>query len=318
MKMLLAEKPAAFHERTRQNQAMNSKFTKIIKKGEPILYLLPTFAVYAIFMVWPIIQNIYLSTLQWNMVSPVRKFVGINNYVNFIKGADFPVIIKNSFIYVITMMLLNFILPYLIAFVIALLIKKATHIYRSLIFFPSLLSLAVAAIVFMWLLNPIASPMAEFYKLFGKQSPNWFQTPGYSIIALSIITGWRCFGYNLILFLAAIIDVPNELIEAAKIEKASNWTIFWKIIRPLTASTAFFVFTITFIFGLQYVFTPIHILTQGGPNMASTNLVYVIYQYGFMFFQSGKSAAVAIISLAIFLIVVLIQKRAEKKIYYAN
>ncbi len=297
---------------------LKSNLIKQIKKGEPILYLLPTLIIYAIFMIWPIIQNIYLSTLQWNMVSPVKKFIGFNNYINFFKGSDFLVIIKNSFLYVAIMMLLNFVLPYLIAFVLALLVKKATHIYRSLIFFPSLLSLAVAAIIFMWLLNPIASPVAEFYKLFGLQSPNWFQTPGYGIIALSVITGWRCFGYNLILFLAAIIDVPNELIEAAKIEKATNWTIFWKIIRPLTSSTAFFVFTITFIFGLQYVFTPIHILTQGGPNLASTNLVYVIYQYGFMFFQSGKSAAVAIISLVIFLAVVLIQKRFEKKVYYAN
>lgn len=289
-----------------------------IKKLEPIIYLLPVIIIYSIFMFWPIIQNLYLSTLSWNMVSSNKVFVGFKNYLQIFTDPEFPLLLRNTFIYVIIMMVFNFIIPYLIAYVLARLIKNAAHFYRSLLFFPSLLSLAVAAIVFMWLLTPLGGPIAELFKSIGIVPPNWFKSRGYVLVALSIITAWRCFGFNLIIFIGAILDVPDELIEAAKIEKASSWTIFWRIVRPLTSSAALYVFIITFVFGLQYVFTPIHMLTQGGPNQESTNLIYVVYQYGFKFFQSGKAAAVAIISLIIFLIVIVIQKRLEKSVFYAN
>ena len=185
-------------------------------------------------------------------------------------------------------------------------------------FFPSLLSLAIAAIVFMWLFNSVSGPIAVIYEMFGRESPHWFTTSGYVIVALSIATGWRCFGYNLIVFLGAIVEVPVELIEAAKIEKASNWKIFWSIIFPLTSPTALYVFVISFVMGLQYVFTPIRMITRGGPNMASTNLVYLIYQYSFQFFQTGRAAAVAIISLVVFMLVLLLQTILNKKVHYEN
>jgi len=96
------------------------------------------------------------------------------------------------------------------------------------------------------------------------------------------------------------------------LEKASDWTIFWQIILPLTSPTALFVFIMTITFGLSYVFTPINILTQGGPTQASTNIIYLIYQYGFDYFQTGRAAATAIVTLVIFMVLVVIQKKLEK------
>ena len=288
---------------------------KAVEKG---LYLLPSVLIFTVFMVWPIIYNLYLSFTEWNMVAPTKKFVGLSNYINIFADADFIKALGNTAMYVILMMAFCFVLPYLCSYILGKLVTKGTQAYRALLFFPSLLSLAVAAIVFLWLFNSVSGPVAELYRMCGMESPKWFTANGYVIFILTLITAWRCFGYNLIVFLAAIVEVPVELIEAAKLEGASDWKIFWSIILPLTSSTALYVFIVTFVFGLQYVFTPIHMITKGGPNQASTNLVYIIYQYGFSFFQTGRAAAVAIISLVIFLIVLYVQKRLEKRVHYEN
>ena len=112
--------------------------------------------------------------------------------------------------------------------------------------------------------------------------------------------------------------MPIELIEAARLEHASNRKIFWSIIRPLTSSTALYVFIITFVFGLSYMFVPIKMLTGGGPSQASTNLIYIAYQYGFQYFRVGRAAAVGIVSLIVFMAIVVVQKRMEKKVHYEN
>ncbi len=291
------------------------KKLKTLEKGA---YLLPSVTVFLVFMVWPILYNLYLSTLEWNMVSPNKRFVGLGNYINILKDTNFIKAFANTWLYVLLMMAFCFVLPYLFSYILGKLVTKGTQLYRAMLFFPSLLSLAVASIVFLWLFNSVSGPIAEIYRIFGHESPKWLTTQGLVIFTLSVITAWRSFGYNLIVFLAAVVEVPVELIEAAKLENASNWKIFWTIVLPLTSSTALYVFIVTFVFGLQHVFTPIHMLTKGGPNQASTNLVYVIYQYGFSFFQTGRAAAVAIVSLIIFLVVLYLQKRLEKKVHYEN
>ncbi|MEA5002869.1 MAG: sugar ABC transporter permease [Christensenella sp.] len=302
----------------KNEQTIQLEIFKKKKKLEKLLYLLPAIVIFCVFMVWPIIYNVYLSTMEWNMVSPVKTFVGADNYVGVFQDTGFWKALGNTGIYVALMMGMCFVVPYFFSYIMGKLITKGNKGYRALMFFPSLLSLAVAAIVFMWLFNSVSGPVAEIFRAFGHESPQWFTTPGYVILVLSITTAWRCFGYNLIVFLAAIVEVPIELLEAAKLEGASNWKIFWKIVVPLTSPTALYVFIITFVMGLQYVFTPIQMITKGGPNMASTNLVYLIYQYGFQFFQTGRAAAVAIISLIIFLLVLYLQKRLEKRVHYEN
>ncbi|MBQ7021437.1 MAG: sugar ABC transporter permease, partial [Phascolarctobacterium sp.] len=109
------------------------------------------------------------------------------------------------------------------------------------------------------------------------------------------------------------------MIEAAKLENASNWVIFKKIILPMTSSTAIYVFTITVVFSLQHVLVPVNMLTQGGPDQGSSNLVYIVYQYGFTFFQTGKAAAYAVITMFVYMAFLYVKnKYLEKKVYYEN
>lgn len=289
------------------------------RKWQAFLFLLPSVFFFAVFSYWPLLQNLYLSFFSWNMVSPNMKFVGLDNYVSVLGSEELIKILVNTVVFVAIMLVLNFVLPYLFSFVLGHLIERGKGFYRSALFMPATLSLAVASILFLWIYNPLAGPLSIVLSWFDVESPRWFKENWLVIFAICTIIGWKVFGYNLIVMLAAMLAVPKEMIEAAKLENASNWQIFKQIIVPMTSSTAIYVFTITVVFGLQYVLVPVNMLTQGGPDQGSSNLVYIIYQYAFVFFQTGKSAAFAIITMVCYISFLLFRnKYLEKKVYYEN
>lgn len=289
------------------------------RKWQAFLFLLPSVFFFAVFSYWPLLQNLYLSFFSWNMVSPNMKFVGLDNYVSVLGSEELIKILVNTVVFVAIMLVLNFVLPYLFSFVLGHLIERGKGFYRSALFMPATLSLAVASILFLWIYNPLAGPLSIVLSWFDVESPRWFKENWLVIFAICTIIGWKVFGYNLIVMLAAMLAVPKEMIEAAKLENASNWQIFKQIIVPMTSSTAIYVFTITVVFGLQYVLVPVNMLTQGGPDQGSSNLVYIIYQYAFVFFQTGKSAAFAIITMVCYIAFLLFRnKYLDKKVYYEN
>lgn len=289
------------------------------RKWQAFLFLLPSVFFFAVFSYWPLLQNLYLSFFSWNMVSPNMNFVGLDNYVSVLGSEELIKILVNTVVFVAIMLVLNFVLPYLFSFVLGHLIERGKGFYRSVLFMPATLSLAVASILFLWIYNPLAGPLSIVLSWFDVESPRWFKENWLVIFAICTIIGWKVFGYNLIVMLAAMLAVPKEMIEAAKLENASNWQIFKQIIVPMTSSTAIYVFTITVVFGLQYVLVPVNMLTQGGPDQGSSNLVYIIYQYAFVFFQTGKSAAFAIITMVCYIAFLLFRnKYLEKKVYYEN
>lgn len=288
-------------------------------KWHAFLFLLPSIFFFVVFSYWPLLQNLYLSFFSWNMVSPNMTFVGIENYTAVLGSEELIKILANTVVFVAIMLVLNFVLPYLFSFVLGHLIERGKGFYRSTLFMPATLSLAVASILFLWIYNPLAGPLSIVLSWFDLESPRWFKENWLVIFAICTIIGWKVFGYNLIVMLAAMLAVPKEMIEAAKLENASNWQIFKQIIVPMTSSTAIYVFTITVVFGLQYVLVPVNMLTQGGPDQGSSNLVYIIYQYAFVFFQTGKSAAFAIITMICYIVFLLFRtKYLEKKVYYEN
>ena len=283
------------------------------------LYLLPAGLLFLVFFYWPLLQNAYLSLFSWNMVSPNMKFVGAENFSVIFASPELWKILLNTVLFVVIMLVLNFVLPYIYSFILGHVVTRWSSFYRSALFLPSTLSLAVASILFLWIYNPLAGPLQIILSWFSLESPRWFKEDYLVIFAICTIIGWKVFGYNMIVMLAAMVAVPKELIEAAKLENASNWTIFRKIILPVTSSTAIYVFTITVVFGLQYVLVPVNMLTQGGPDQGSSNLVYIIYQYAFTFFQTGRSAAYAVITMVCYLLFLFVKnKYLEKKVYYEN
>jgi sn-glycerol 3-phosphate transport system permease protein len=282
-------------------------------------FFLPAAIVFLVFYYRPVLQNLYISFFSWNMVSPSMRYVGFSNYMVILQSAEFVRILGNTCLFVLFLLIFNFFLPYGYSFILAFVLKKGQFFYRAALFLPSILSLAAASIIFLWIYNPLAGPLQVILQFFGGHSPRWFKEPALVIFAVSTIIGWKVFGYNLIIFLSAMISVPREMIEAARLENASDWVIFRRIICPQISPAAMYVFTVTVVFGLQYVLVPVNMLTQGGPDQGSSNLVYVIYQYAFVFYKTGVSAAYAVITMAVYLGLLYMRNRfLEKKVYYEN
>lgn len=291
---------------------------KIIKDKMTLL-LLPSVLIFTVFVFWPVLNTLYLSFFDWNMIGKEKRFIFLENYISIMKDLTIYKSLGNTFIYILFLIILNFILPYIVAYVLAHLISKMKNFYRVMIFFPSIISLVVGSLIFLWIFNPMIGPISKIYEFFGIESPFWLKTNGLVILLITFITAWKIFGYNLILLLAGVLEVPIELIESAKLDKLTNLQIFIYIVLPMTSSNSLYVLIITVIYGLQQVFVPINVLTQGGPNNGSTNLVYSIYQYAFTFFQTGRASALAVITTVFFFILISLKiKILEKGVYYEN
>lgn len=285
----------------------------------PAFFLAPAMVFLTVFTFWPLLSTIRLSFYQWNMVSPYPKWVGLANYLEMLQSREFWLAAWQTVEYIVILLVLIVAIPYLFAYILTHLISRGQGVYRGLIFMPSVLSLAVASVIFLWLYNPLAGPLNTVLRSLSLPAPSWLSSYGWVILALALITAWKSFGYNFIVLLAGMVALPQELIEAARLENASKWQIFWKIVRPMTSATLLYVFIMTVIIGSQYVFVPIEMLTNGGPARGSTNLVFLTYQCGFKFFQTGKAAASAVLTLLIFGALIILQWRVlEKGVYYES
>lgn len=283
------------------------------------LLLAPALLLLAVFTVWPLIYTVYLSFFDWNMISPNKTFVGFDNYINLLTNSTFQRIIVQTFIYIMIFIILNTFITYIFAYMMAHLVKKGKVFYKAAVFTPSVISLVVGSMLFLWILNPVSGPVAIVLGWVGLSIPNWTVTEGFVIVVLSLIVAWKVFGYNFIVLYSGIVGIPNEIIEAAKMDNISKFRIFTDIIIPLSSATGFYILIMTIVQGLQYVFTPIKVVTQGGPNYLSSNLIYHSYQEAFDLFNTGVSAASSVITLMIFMFLLAMQFIfVERNVYYEN
>lgn len=283
------------------------------------LLLVPTIIIFAMFMFWPFIYTIYLSFYEWNMVNPTKTFVGFNNYISVLTDPITLKVFKNTAFYIVFLLLINLCIPYIFAFVIDVVLQKWGSFYRASLFLPAVISLVVGSILFTWMLNPVSGPVALILQYFHISMPNWSKLDGWVIAVLSLITSWKVFGYNFILLYAAINGVSREIIEAARLDNMPLWKIFFSIVLPMSSATGIYVFIITIVFGLQYVFTPIKVLTNGEPNYGSSNIIYHIYHEAFVLYRTGHSAALSTIMMLFFLVLLIVEFRfVERSVYYEN
>jgi len=281
--------------------------------------LFPSLLIFAFFMFWPFIYTIYLSFFDWNMISPTKEFVGLQNYIDILTDPKSYNIFGNTFIYIAILLVLNCVVPYVFAFVIDMVLKRFKGFYKGALFMPAFISLVVGSILFTWILNPVSGPVAIILGWFGLEMPIWSKMDGWVIFVLSLITSWKVFGYNFIVLYASINGISRELIEAARLDQVPLWRIFFQIVLPMSSATGIYVFIITIVQGLQYVFTPIKVITQGGPNYASSNAIYHAYHEAFVLYRTGHSAALSILTMVIFLVLLFIEiKFVERGIYYEN
>lgn len=295
------------------------KKRKIKENLFAFMFIFPSLTAFCFFMFWPLIRTIYLSFFDWNMIKPVKKFVGLQNYITLLKDEVTYKVLGNTVLYILILLVINFILPYIVSFILSFIIKKGKGFYKTAFFLPSVISLVVGSILYVWILNPVTGPIAIILKWFDIQLPIWSKSEGLVIWILSLITSWKVFGYNFIIVLGGVMGVSQEVIEAAKLDNIPDYKIFIQIVLPMSSATGVYVLITTIVQGLQYVFTPIKVVTQGGPNYASSNLIYQSYHEAFTLYKTGEASAFSVMTMALFIILLVLEfKFVEKGVYYEN
>lgn len=269
---------------------------KYYGKYAPYLFLLPSAVVLVIFFFIPFFQTFLLSFLDYSTNIYKPEFIGVANYAKLFHNPVFYKVLWNTFIYLFIAVPILAIFPLFLAVLINQKIKGVT-LYKILIYLPVIVSIVVAAIAFKWLyadqgiLNYVVTSL-------GFKSIGWLTDPNYALYSVIIVTIWKGIGYYMIIYLAALMSVPNELYEACDIDGASFLTKHLTVTVPHIMPTIALVTTISTISAMK-VFAEIYVMTKGGPLNSSKTIVYYIYERAFENLDLGIASAMAVVLLII-------------------
>ncbi len=289
---------------------------KFFRKIEPYLYLMPTLIGLVVFSAGAIIISFAMSFTEWQIIRP-PEWVGLQNYIDIFESEFFLKIFWNTLYFVLLNLPLSIILPLLIA--IALNQKLwGMKFFRTIYFLPVISSMVAVALVWSWLYRPEYGLLNYILnKLFGITGPRWLENQSWAMPAIVLMSAWKNIGYNMVIFLAGLQNIPQALYEVSDIEGAKPWQKFFRITVPLLSPTIFFVTIITLISSFQ-VFEQTYILTKGGPANSTLTLSYYIFQNAFMYFRMGSAAALSYVLFAIIFIITMIQFKLQKKWVHYN
>jgi len=254
----------------------------------------------------PIIASLILSFCEWDLIQP-PKFIGLDNFIKmFTTDKRFWTSLYNTFYYTVLSVPLGIIGSILVA----LLMNqkwKTVRLLRTIYYLPSVTAGVASAIIWMWLLNPDFGLVNYALSLFGIKGPLWLADEVWSKPALIIMGLWGV-GGNMIIYLAGLQGIPQQLYEAAEIDGAGLWGKFRHITIPMLTPVIFFNLIMSIVWSFQ-IFTQVYVMTggQGGPSDSTLVLVLYIYQHAFKFHNMGYASALAWVLFIIILIFTLIQ-----------
>ena len=280
------------------------------QKIEPYLYVLHVMVGLGIFVFGPVVYAFFLGFNRWDLIThPV--WVGWDNYKDFINSSLFWKVIGNTLYFTLVSVFLGVIVSLGLAMIVNQKIKGVSF-FRSVYFLPVISSMVAVSLVWKWLYNAQFGLINYFLKFLGIAGPNWLNSSLWAMPAIIIMSVWKMTGYNMIVLLAGLQNIPKELYEVASIDGASRWRQFWNITLPLLSPALFFALIILFISSFQ-VFEQTYVMTGGGPHYATLTLPLYIYQTSFLWFKIGYGAALSFVFFLIILAVILIQLGFEKK-----
>ncbi len=268
-------------------------------------------ALYFIFFIYPNASALVWSLFKWDGMAPKMEFVGLKNFITLLtKEAIFYTALKNTFIYTIILMVGS----NLMGLIVALLIHKTSrinNIFRTVFYLPGVL--ATVAIASMWTLgiyNPNFGVLNTVLKAIGLDSlaTPWLADPNTALISVAIVHVWQNMGFSMILYIAGLQEIPEELYEAASIEGASSWQTTWHVTLPLLRRVASIVMVLVLIFGMRS-FDLIFIMTESGSAFGTTEvLTTLLFRQGFTFRKVGYANAIAVVLLFVVVITSMIQR----------
>lgn len=256
------------------------------------LFILPSFLHLVLFLVIPLVFSLYLSFTDWNKPSISNAtFVGLKNFAFLIGDHRFWQAMLNSGYYTLLAVPLGLFASLMIALVMNMNLKGQTA-FRTMFFMPVISSWVAVSVVWITLLDPNVGIVNYLIGLVGLGKINWLGDPRWAMPAIVIIAIWKSAGFNMVIWLAGLKAIPKELYEAASIDGANAWSSFWNLTLPLLAPTTFFL-TVTGVIGSFQVFSPVYVITKGGPLGSTDVVVFRIFQRAFQEFKMGYASSQA-------------------------
>jgi multiple sugar transport system permease protein len=295
----------------RRTRARGTK--KLLPDGLwPYAFIAPAFLGIAVFYLWPILQTFYFSFTEWGVFGGTT-WKGLDNYAQLIADPEFYLSLRNTIIYAV---LVCASVP--VAVVLAALVGarglRGASIYRVLYFLPYIAMPVAIAMVWRVIFNGDTGVINWLLSLVGITGPYWLSTPGFAIIAISIVGFWSSIGFAMVVIGAGLRNIPEELHEAAALDGAGPLRTFRSVTLPLLTPTIFFVLVITLIGSLQLFDLVFAMMGKSNPALPeSMSLVYYFYKVGFIQNDKGYAAALAMAILVVIGVITLVQFRLQRR-----
>jgi multiple sugar transport system permease protein len=279
-------------------------------------FVSPAVILIAVFALIPIGWSLLLSLQANNLIAPPH-YVGLANYKALVKDQAFRSAVGHTLIYTAIFV------PVSVGGALALAVAlnrqiRGIRFYRLAVFVPLVTSTVATGIIFLWLLDPTFGLVNYILHVLGLPQQQFLQSPHQALYCIVVMTTWGWLGFDVIVYLAALQGIPQDLLEASEVDGASRWATFRSVVVPLLGPATLFLVVWSTINALQ-LFDEIYVSTRGGPLGSTTVIVYYLYQQAFQFFNGGYGAAIAYVLFVAILIITLLQLwLGNRRVHYSS
>lgn len=270
---------------------------------------------FLVFTLGPMVMSLYFSFTNYDILNSPH-FVGFSNYTRMVHDPMVSQSLGNT----LYMVVLGVPIGLAVSFVLALALNRGGRglsLFRTFAFLPSVTPVAASSVLWIWLLQADYGVLNQALSFVGIHGPDWLSDPAWSKPSIIMMNTWGSAGTTMLIFLAGLKNIPQELYEAAAIDAAGRWRQFVSITLPLLSPTTFFLVTLGIIGAFQ-IFAQSYIMTGGGPINSTLFYVYYLFNEAFGSFQMGYASAMAWIQFIIVFIVTLLQFRLSRHWVYYN
>jgi multiple sugar transport system permease protein len=263
-----------------------------------LLFIAPALVLLTVFFFAPVIAGLALSLTDFDLytigdVSNLR-FVGLRNYGDLLGSGIFWTAFANTMYFALVGGPLTVAVSLAAALLINARLTRFKSLFRTIYFAPVVTTLVAVAIVFKYIYHPRFGMLNRFLDTLGLPQPDWLGNPRLAMFAIILLAVWKGFGYTMLIFIAGLQQIPEELYEAARLDGAGAWRQFRHVTLPMLAPTFLFVGIVVAIGQLQ-IFAEPYVMTRGGPLNKTVSIVMLMYEQGFRFWEMGYAAAVAFV-----------------------
>ena len=268
------------------------------------LFLFPALFIYIVVVVFPTVYSLFLSFCDWNGLG-AKKFVGLKNYIQlFTSDSVFYTALRNNIIWII----LTICLTVLLALLLALVLNRSFRgriVYRAIFYFPYMLSWIIVGIIWKWMYNPNFGLINQVLGMVGLDSLKgaYLSNTKMALYCVFIAALWQGLGQPMLYFLAGLQTLPNDILEAAKIDGAGKFNLFFRVIVPMLKET-FVIVLATQIIASMKVYDIVYVMTDGGPANSTQTLATYMYNQTFTYSNLGVGSAIATVMVLIMMVVI--------------